>query len=344
VRSGDYLFVKRCHPRCAAGAAIGGTALNRITVPEIKRLPRSRPSRTRRLGGADEFLCLARDPVFLAALDLPASGLEGYLFPDTYDFAWTTTPEDILRLMVQRFRQQAEALRPRLQASGLSEIEMITLASIIESETGAAAERAMISGAFSQPPAHRHAPGSDGDVRSRRRPTDGGRPEDRLAVPCITPDFHPGRLQPAWRRCRPHSSLPTCRISTVANSDRTHTFSRTLDEHNRAVAAGRRAMKQRQSAFIDVHGFRIQVASEPQAKLDVRTKAATFAAGGSHGRRSTSVLSARPQGIHRACHQDAFELSADQESALPEVPAHHSDSITTAASCLIGEAGAGAAG
>lgn len=248
VRSGDYLFREAVSPlEVLQTLRSPGAALNRVTIPEGRTLAEVAAMLEHTgLGGADEFLCLARDPAFLAALDLPASGLEGYLFPDTYDFAWTTAPEEILRLMVQRFRQQTEPLRTRLKASGLSEIEMITLASIIESETGVAEERAMISGVFH----NRLRIG----MRLQADPT---AVYDRGAGPPTADDLKidspyntyiyiglpPGPI------CNPGLAALQAALEPadvpylyfVANSDGTHTFSRTLDEHNRAVAGARRA-------------------------------------------------------------------------------------------------------
>ncbi len=247
VRSGDYLFREAVSPLDVLKTLqLPGATLNRVTIPEGRTVAEVAAILERAgLGGADEFLCRAHDPAFLAALDMPASGLEGYLFPDTYDFAWTTSPEEILRLMVQRFRQQTETLRARLKGSSLSEVEIVTLASIIESETGAAAERAMISGVFhnrlrvgmrlqADPTA---VYGRDVDV-----PTADDMKVDSPYNTYIYTGLPPGPI------CNPGLAALQAAIEPaevpyiyfVANSDGTHTFSRTLEEHNRAVANARR--------------------------------------------------------------------------------------------------------
>src|SRR5262249_60927624 len=51
-------------------------------------------------GSEESFLCLLDDPAFLAAQDLPPTGAEGYLFPDTYAFPLATPQERILNTMV----------------------------------------------------------------------------------------------------------------------------------------------------------------------------------------------------------------------------------------------------
>lgn len=101
------------------------------------------------------FLYLARDPVFITKLarifpllDNPPS-LEGYLFPDTYKFAWGDSEEEIIERMVgrlfevwtPRFTMEAESLHMTLH-------DVLTLASIIEKEAAVDRERFIISGVF----------------------------------------------------------------------------------------------------------------------------------------------------------------------------------------------------
>jgi UPF0755 protein len=151
--------------------------------------------------------------------------------------------------MVQRFRQQVEPLRPKLTASGLSEADMVILASIIESETGTAEERPLISGVF-------HSRLRIG-MRLQADPT--AVYESGSAIPTaddlkvdspyntyIYAGLPPGPI------CNPGLASLTAAIEPadvpylyfVANNDGTHTFSRTLEEHNRAVAGARRAARQ----------------------------------------------------------------------------------------------------
>ncbi len=102
-------------------------------------------------GGKENFLRLVRDPTFIAGLDLaPApKSLEGYLFPDTYFLPRKTTQEEILRTMVRRFRNAwGTAEDQRAQELGMTRDQIITLASIVEKETGAPEERAIIAGVF----------------------------------------------------------------------------------------------------------------------------------------------------------------------------------------------------
>jgi UPF0755 protein len=249
VRSGDYRFEQPGSPLDVLQMLqTAGAALHRVTIPEGRTIRDvAALLESAGFGGADEFLCLVRDPQFLLSLDLPASGIEGYLFPDTYDFGWASTPEDVLRHMVDHFRKQTEALRPNLQASGLTQEEMVILASVIESETGVAAERAIISGVFH----NRLRIG----MRLQADPTavyerGGGKPtarDLRIDSPYNT-YIHPGL--PPGPICNPGLAAMAAAVEPaavpylyfVARQDGTHVFSRTLEEHNRAVAALRRTV------------------------------------------------------------------------------------------------------
>lgn len=104
------------------------------------------------LGSKEKFILLSRDKKFLESLGFsPALGpsLEGYLFPDTYHVTRLMSPEEMVQLMVKQFQafwNPAHDVRAR--ALGMSRHAVVTLASIIEKETGASQERAMISSVF----------------------------------------------------------------------------------------------------------------------------------------------------------------------------------------------------
>jgi UPF0755 protein len=184
---------------------------------------------------------LAQDPDFLVEQDLPSSGLEGYLFPDTYAFAWSTPPEEILRTMVGRFRDQAAALRARRIDAGMSEQDMVILGSLIEKETGAAQERAMVSAVFhnrlrngmllqSDPTTvYGH---EDGAV-----PTAADLDADTPYNTYRNPGLPPGPICNPGRSALEAALAPAAvsYLYFVSRNDGTHEFSTTLDEHHRAV-------------------------------------------------------------------------------------------------------------
>jgi UPF0755 protein len=97
-----------------------------------------------------------RDPALVASLGVPGETLEGYLFPDTYKFEAASSAADIVTKLVRRhqqvyadlkrrYRDAAESLEKRLE---WGDHEIVTLASIVEKETGAKHERPLIAGVF----------------------------------------------------------------------------------------------------------------------------------------------------------------------------------------------------
>lgn len=128
----------------------GEVKLYRFTVPEGLRIDEIAAIVERSgLVRAEEFSKLARDPAVAAALDVPFASLEGYLFPETYAFAWGVAPQRILETMVHRFREVLAAAEAKRRPSVLlSERELVTLASIVEKETGQPDERPRIACVF----------------------------------------------------------------------------------------------------------------------------------------------------------------------------------------------------
>ncbi len=87
--------------------------------------------------------------VMCPEFDLPASPLEGYLFPDTYDIRYKATEEQIIERMIDGFRSiwSEDRLR-RAEELGLSVHEIVTLASIVERETVLCEEREVVASVF----------------------------------------------------------------------------------------------------------------------------------------------------------------------------------------------------
>jgi len=71
---------------------------------------------------------------------------EGYLFPDTYYFFSANEPEKIISVMRNNFEKKIESLKGKIEASGYSMHEIITMASIIERETVTPKDRRIVSG------------------------------------------------------------------------------------------------------------------------------------------------------------------------------------------------------
>lgn len=96
------------------------------------------------MGRSDDFLRVARtETALIRDLDPQAQSLEGYLFPDTYHFTRTQSLHDVAAAMVHRFRQAARDV-------GLNQDfhKIVTMASIVEKETGVAEERPAVASVF----------------------------------------------------------------------------------------------------------------------------------------------------------------------------------------------------
>jgi UPF0755 protein len=94
---------------------------------------------------ADDFIEASGDARSIRDLAPRAPTLEGFLFPSTYRLSHSTTAVDLCRLMTTEFRRQWKKLDPEHSADV---VKTVTLASLVEKETGVAAERPIVAGVF----------------------------------------------------------------------------------------------------------------------------------------------------------------------------------------------------
>lgn len=122
----------------------------KVTIPEGLRLDEQAALfEAAGVAKAAELVKLARDATFSHSLGIEADSLEGYLFPDTYQVPRNATAEQVLRWQVERFRKAwSEAESRRASGIGLTLHQGVTLASIVEKETGQPQERPRISCVF----------------------------------------------------------------------------------------------------------------------------------------------------------------------------------------------------
>lgn len=107
-------------------------------------------------GGRDKLLAAMRDPELLRRLELPAASAEGYLFPDTYQFSTEASATQIVERLITRHQQvYAEIRRTHHEGAqalgtdlGWGDHQIVIMASLIEKETGQAAERPRIASVF----------------------------------------------------------------------------------------------------------------------------------------------------------------------------------------------------
>lgn len=101
------------------------------------------------LVSATEIEMALRDPSIFAKYDIPASSLEGYLFPATYEFYRPTSAQDMIgRMLNEGVRRRTQEMMERSIDLGMTYHSILTLASIIEKETSRADERAIVSSLY----------------------------------------------------------------------------------------------------------------------------------------------------------------------------------------------------
>lgn len=189
------------------------------------------------------FLDKCRDPALLKRLGIRAASVEGYLYPATYHLPRHWNEEQLIGQMVEQFNKIYSTLRGGETGLGLSSHELVTLASIIEKEAVSPDEKPLIASVFlnrlrlgmplqSDPTAVYGIRAFAGKVTradiERRSPYNtyliAGLPPTPIGNPGL--DAMRAVLHPAR----------TSFLYFVARQDGTHQFSRTLNEHNRAVA------------------------------------------------------------------------------------------------------------
>ena len=151
IRAGTYVLKRGLSWDELVNALREGQGIERrITIPEGWSLAQIIPGLATGLGVPEDSVREAvRDTAILNELGLSTATLEGYLFPDTYVFAYGTQPRTAVRELVRHFEQ---VWRPewndRLRELGMSRNELVTLASIIEKEARLAEERPVISAVY----------------------------------------------------------------------------------------------------------------------------------------------------------------------------------------------------
>jgi UPF0755 protein len=94
-----------------------------------------------------DFLAASSEAESIRDLDPKAPSLEGYLFPSSYQVTHTTTAKQLCRMMTNEFRKEWRVLADAPLA-GVEVHRIVTLASLVEKETGVAAERPQVAGVF----------------------------------------------------------------------------------------------------------------------------------------------------------------------------------------------------
>lgn len=245
IQAGEYRLTATMTPAEVLDTLTRGrVVLHRLTIPEGLTMSEiAEEIEAAGFGSAEAFLKLATDPEFVRKQGIDADTLEGYLFPDTYFFPESVSIEAIVHAMLNRFHevftsewaQQADRI-------GLTLNEAVTLASIIEKETGVPAERPLISSVFHNRLRKKMRLQSDPTVIYGISDFDGNLTRKHLNT--VTPyntyqvaGLPPGPIANPGKDALEAALFPpeTPYLYFVAKGDRTHHFSKTLREHNRAV-------------------------------------------------------------------------------------------------------------
>jgi UPF0755 protein len=158
-RPGHYKFEAPATPRQLVDLLVKGVAdeLVAVTIPEGKNMIEvTEILEAAGVASKAELLAQAVDPIFVKSLDLPGRSLEGYLFPDTYKLRPHSQASRVLVALVRRHRQVFEELRAANPAGAnylktklkFDDANIVTLASIVEKETGQPQERPRIAQVF----------------------------------------------------------------------------------------------------------------------------------------------------------------------------------------------------
>jgi UPF0755 protein len=248
LQAGEYRFADPMSARQVVDKiARGDVYVRPLTFPEgltIKQMAALYESKG--FGQAADFIEAARNVALVAAIDPAATDLEGYLFPDTYKLPRRATAAQLIARMVQGF---TKALTPDLveaaAARQLSVRQLVTLASIVEKETGNTTERPLVAAVY----ANRLRIGMplqcDPTViyaLDRLGRYDGNLTRENLQFdsPYNTyryPGLPPGPIASPGRASLAAAAHPADAdyLYFVSRNDGSHAFAATLDEHNRNV-------------------------------------------------------------------------------------------------------------
>jgi UPF0755 protein len=246
VQAGEYELSTAMIPPVILHRLVTGDVVKyRVTIPEgyTVRQIALRLEEEGIIENQEEFLALAFSADFAASVGIAGKSVEGYLFPDTYLFPKGIVPAEVLKTMVGKFKRvYGPDCARRAAELGMTEREIVTLASIIEKETGVPEERPLISAVFynrlkrgiplgSDPTVIYGIADFDGNLRKRdlekRTPYNTylkkGLPPGPIANPgrsSILAALYPASVQYLY---------------FVSRNDGSHQFSNTLREHNEAV-------------------------------------------------------------------------------------------------------------
>ncbi len=250
LKAGEYLFDRQANlPQVYGRIARGDIYFHEVTIPEgYTMFDIANAIQDAGLGSASDFLHVAETQTQLISDIAPdAKSLEGYLFPNTYQFTRTQTPEEMAAAMVHQFRQVAQQIGLNSDFN-----RVVTMASIIEKETAAPDERPLVASVYYNRLAQKMALDADPSViyaELLAGTYQGSLHHDDMAVNSPYNTYRFAGLPPGPIGNPGKSSLEAALhpdnsnyLYFVADGTGRHRFARTLEEHNRNVAAYRHSL------------------------------------------------------------------------------------------------------
>jgi UPF0755 protein len=251
LKAGEYLFERGATlPQVYDRIVRGDIYFHVVTIPEgYTMFDIAKAIEDAGLGSAADFLHIAETRTQLISDLAPqAKSLEGYLFPNTYQFTRTQNLEEMAAVMVHQFRQVAQQVG--LVSGDVPRV--VTMASIIEKETAAPEERARVASVYYNRLAQKMALDADPSViyaELLQGTYRGSLHHDDLAVnsPYNTyrfPGLPPGPIGNPGRSALEAALRPesTKFLYFVSDGNGHHRFATTLAEHDRNVVAYRHAL------------------------------------------------------------------------------------------------------
>ena len=250
LKAGEYLFERQATlPQVHERIARGDIYFHVVTIPEgYTMFDIAKAMEDAGLGSAVDFLQVAQTQTQLISDLAPqAKSLEGYLFPNTYQFTRTQSLEEMAAAMVHQFRQVAQQIG---LASDLPRV--VTMASIVEKETAAPEERPRVASVYYNRLTQKMALDADPSVIYAEQLAgtyQGSLHHADLAVnsPYNTyrfPGLPPGPIANPGKGALEAALHPdsTKFLYFVSDGNGHHRFARSLEEHNRNVTAYRHSL------------------------------------------------------------------------------------------------------
>ena len=254
LKAGEYDFEQAASPLAVLRKLIrGDVSFQVLVVPEgYNRFEIADAVAAQGFSTRADFLWASEEASLVADLDPFAKTLEGYLFPDTYHFPRHSRPAAIARAMVERFREMYAVLKPQGSARTIHDI--VTMASVVEKETGLREERPVVAAVFYNRLQRRLLLQADPTViyaAILENRYDGKVRQSHLNSPSpyntyVHRGLPPGPIANPGRSALAAALRPAASdyLYFVANADGGHTFSRTLAEHNVAVSLYRQNLRE----------------------------------------------------------------------------------------------------